>query len=323
MRVLVTGASGFVGHHVVRELEQDHTLFTPSSKQLDLVDTCAGDVNTMSALWAYLEENEIDAAVHLAATCGGIGINKDNPGRFIYENMQMGINVLEACRRIGIDKVVLLGSVCSYPKHTPVPFTEKDLWNGYPEETNAPYGIAKKAVMEMGIAYSRQYGMDVTNLIPVNMAGEWDNFDEYSSHVIPAIIEKFENPKGTLAFQYDSPIVAVNDPYIELWGTGSASREFLYAGDCARAIAVALEKRTGPEPINLGTGQEISIRDLAELIKRIGDYSAEIRWDDSKPDGQPRRCLDTSRASRMLRWEARTSLEETVRRTIDWYRENK
>ena len=329
MKVLITGANGFLGKHVVKELERDHELVTPGSDELDLLEVKVWNEgfvrhNGGRALSYWLQDHgPFDAIVHLAATCGGIGINKDNPGRFIYENLQMGVNVLEAARLASVPKVIMLGTVCAYPKFTPVPFCESDLWNGYPEETNAPYGIAKKTLMEMGIAYARQYGMDITNLVPVNMAGEWDNFDEYSSHVIPAIIKKFENDaRVTVSFEYDSPMVAVENSHIELWGTGSASREFLYAGDCARAIAVALEKNVGPEPINLGTGKEITIKELAEMIKRIGGYGHDIYWDTSKPDGQPRRCLSTKRASSRLRWEATTSLEEIIRRTIRWYREN-
>lgn len=325
MKVLVTGSTGFVGQHVVKELGGDHELLLPSHKDLNLLtpdlavlhhrDTkeeryCMGS----SALAMYLMQHGVEAVVHLAATCGGIGINKDNPGRFIYENLQMGINVLEAARLAGVSKVVNLGTVCAYPKHTPVPFVESEIWNGYPEETNAPYGIAKKTVMEMGRAYHEQYDMDVTNLVPVNMAGEWDNFDLYSSHVIPALIRKFEEPDIDMATKQVS---------VTLWGTGSASREFLYAGDCARAIGIALEKNTGPEPINLGTGGEVTIRDLAERIKVIGSYTnVDIEWDDTKPDGQPRRCLDITRARNVLRWEPRVSLDELLQRTIQWYREH-
>jgi len=328
MKVLITGANGFVGKHVVKELEGEHELFTPSSKKLNLLEpTIAivhsekGDqyLSSARALALYMLSQEVEAVVHLAATCGGIGINKDNPGKFIYENLQMGINILEAARLAGVSKVVNLSTVCAYPKHTPVPFKEEDIHNGYPEETNAPYGIAKKTVMEMGDAYARQYGMSVTNLVPVNMAGEWDNFDEYSSHVIPALIKKFEHPQRHVVGVEGGHWVV---PQVTLWGTGSASREFLYAGDCARAIGIALVKDTGPAPINLGTGQEITIKELAEMIKRIGGYDADIVWDDTKPDGQPRRCLNVSRAKNRLKWEATTQLEETVRRTIGWYRNN-
>lgn len=327
MRVLITGAHGFVGQHVQRELGEEHELLMPSHQELELVNIKEYS-SALENIWCYLADNKIDAIVHLAATCGGIGINKDNPGKFIYENLQMGINVLEAARLAGVSKVVNLGTVCAYPKHTPVPFREAEIWNGYPEETNAPYGIAKKTVMEMGIAYSRQYAMNITNLVPVNMAGEWDNFDEYSSHVIPALIKKFEEPRRRTKFahHHDGSSEMVGDTmenpesYVQLWGTGSASREFLYAGDLARAVGVALVKNTGPEPINIGTGKEITIRELAEIIKRIGGYDAEIVWDSSKPDGQPRRCLDTTRAKNVLRWEATTSLETMLSRTIDWYR---
>lgn len=341
MRILITGANGFVGKHVVKELEGEHELFTPSSRELNLLSpfACSGvnggpiaygmPINNaplawttggVDALYSYLCQNQIDAIVHLAATCGGIGINKDNPGKFIYENLQMGVHILEAARLAKVGKIVNLSTVCAYPKHTPVPFREEDIHNGYPEETNAPYGIAKKTIMEMGDAYSRQYGMSVTNLVPVNMAGEWDNFDEHSSHVIPALIKKFETPiERTL-------IGTVPDtrksPFVKLWGTGSASREFLYAGDCARAIGIALVKDTGPAPINLGTGQEITIKELAEMVKRVGGYDADIVWDDTKPDGQPRRCLDVTRAKNRLKWEAVVPLEENLRRTINWYRSN-
>jgi len=325
MKVLITGAHGFIGRHVVAELEHHHELWIPRRSELDLLDENAVD-NIVRYCSETLEGSPaIDAIIHLAATCGGIGINKDNPGKFIYENLQMGINILEAARLAGVSKVVNMGTVCAYPKYTRVPFQEEEIWNGYPEETNAPYGIAKKTVMEMGKAYSIQYGMDVTNLVPVNMAGEWDNFDEHSSHVIPALIKKFEDPQygdwhrdgrdGGMRGQ-------MKDPYVELWGTGLASREFLYAGDCARAIAIALGKNVGSEPINLGTGEEVTIADLAATIKKVGKYKSEIVWDKTKPDGQPRRCLDIGRARRLLEWEPSVGLEETVRRSIDWYRNN-
>jgi len=315
MRVLVTGGNGFVGKHVVAALSADgHDVIVPSREDFDLIvkrgpgysiATHHKKVNDhVSFLCWYLLDREIDAIVHLAATCGGIGVNKDNPGKFMYENLQMGLNLFEAARLANIKKIVNLSTVCSYPKHTPVPFRESDLWNGYPEETNAPYGIAKKAIMELGIAYHKQYGLNVTNLVPVNMAGEYDHFDLYSSHVLPALIRKFEEAKDVVI----------------LWGTGSASREFLYAGDCARAIAIALEKDTGPDPINLGTGEEVTIKELAEIVKQVGGYTAAIRWDNTKPDGQPRRCLDVSRANKVLRWQAKTGVEETVRKTINWYR---
>lgn len=326
MRVLITGAGGFVGKHVVKELQDEHELLTPSSQELNLLYHVGGyyGEDPEGLIKDYLLRQKVDAIVHLAATCGGIGVNKDNPGKFIYENLKMGINVLEGARLANVMKVVNLSTVCAYPKHTPVPFKEEDIHNGYPEETNAPYGIAKKTIMEMGDAYSRQYGMSITNLVPVNMAGEWDNFDEYSSHVIPALIKKFESPQYKDWYRGDDYGMRgqMKDPYVELWGTGSASREFLYAGDCARAIGIALIKDTGPQPINLGTGQEITIKELAEMIKRVGGYDADIVWDDTKPDGQPRRCLDVTRAKNILRWEAQISLEDTIKQAIEWYRNN-
>jgi len=305
MRVLITGAHGFVGQHVVPELQDEHELVTPTSKELNLLNG--------SRAAEFVLRSNVDAIVHLAATCGGIGINKDNPGKFIYENLQMGVNVLEIARFARINKVVNLGTVCAYPKFTNVPFVESDLWSGYPEETNAPYGIAKKTIMEMARAYHVQYGLEVTNLLPANMYGEFDHFDLYSSHVIPALIAKFENPD-------QSPNGVPSPTCVNLWGSGKASREFLHASDLARAISISLNKNTGPEPINIGTGQEISIRDLAELVKKVGGYDAEILFDNRNPDGQPRRSLDITRASNVLRWEPRVSLEEGLSKTIEWYR---
>jgi len=324
-RTLVTGSSGFLGKHVVPLLRADgHEVMTPSSNSLNLLDQDA------KAIASYLVVHEVSTVVHLAAICGGIGINKDNPGKFMYENLQMGLNVIEACRLANVNKLVNLSTVCSYPKNTPVPFQESDLWNGYPEETNAPYGIAKKTIVELGIAYHKQYGLNVTNLVPVNMAGEHDHFDLYSSHVVPALIRKFEEADQQREYvdiysmyqTLPTDRALISAPSVTLWGTGSASREFLYAGDCAKAVAIAVQKNTGPDPINLGTGQEITIKQLAELVKRIGGYSANIEWDHTKPDGQPRRSLDVSRAKNVLRWEATTPIEETVRRTIEWYRQN-
>lgn len=316
MKVLVTGGNGFVGKHVVHALRQDdHDVLVPGRQQLDLIMKRGPGYHTdmmnhsdeVSFINWYLQENRVEAIVHLAAICGGIGVNQDNPGKFMYENLQMGLNLFEAARVAKVSKIVNLATVCAYPKFTPVPFRETDIWNGYPEETNAPYGIAKKTIMELGIAYHKQYGMNITNLVPVNMAGEYDHFDLYSSHVLPALIRKFEEA----------------DDSVMLWGTGAASREFLYAGDCAKAIAVAVNKDTGPLPINLGTGDEITIRTLAETVKSVGGYHANIYWDHTKPDGQPRRCLDTSRAKHILRWEATTPINDIIFKTIQWYRANK
>jgi nucleoside-diphosphate-sugar epimerase len=316
MRVLITGSSGFVGQHVVKELEDDHELITPDRFKLDLLkDYCvSGGALTNTKLMF----EGVDAVVHLAATCGGIGINKDNPGKFIYENLQMGINVLEAARLANVKKVINLGTVCAYPKYTDVPFKESDLWSGYPEETNAPYGIAKKTIIEMARAYHAQYGMEITNLLPANMYGEYDNFDLYSSHVIPALIAKFENLKKSRDEIFELGQMRPN--MIGVWGDGSASREFLHASDLARAVSISLEKNTGPEPINIGTGHEVTIKELVELINKVGGYDGGIQWDPSKPNGQPRRSLDITRAKNVLRWEPQTSLEEGLNKTIEWYR---
>jgi GDP-L-fucose synthase len=245
--------------------------------------------------------------IHLAAVVGGIGANRENPGRFFYENAAMGVELMEQARKSGVDKFVQIGTVCSYPKFTPVPFREDDLWNGYPEETNAPYGVAKKMLLVQGQAYRQQYGFDVIHLIPVNLYGPGDNFDPASSHVIPALIKKCVDAREAGA------------DHIEVWGTGSASREFLYVDDAAEGIVLATERYDGGDPVNLGVGREITVRELVALIVQLTGFEGDVRWDPSKPDGQPRRALDTSRARQRFGFSARTSFEEGLLATIRSY----
>jgi GDP-L-fucose synthase len=247
--------------------------------------------------------------IHLAAVVGGIGANRENPGRFFYENLMMGTQLMEQARRFGVDKFVTIGTVCSYPKFTPVPFREEELWSGYPEETNAPYGLAKKMLLVQGQAYRQQYGLNSIYLLPVNLYGPGDNFDPASSHVIPALIKKCVDA------------VEAGDDTITVWGTGKATREFLYVADAAEGIVLAAERYEGDEPVNLGAGVEISVKDLVELIARLTGFRGKILWDASKPDGQPRRLLDTTRAQGAFGFRARTSFETGLQRTVEWYRQ--
>ena len=265
------------------------------------------DLRTPDGIQRALADGRPDIIIHLAAVVGGIGANRENPGRFFYENAIMGIELMEQARRAGVHKFVTIGTVCSYPKFTPVPFHETDLWNGYPEETNAPYGLAKKMLLVQGQAYRQQYGFDVIHLVPVNLYGPGDNFDPASSHVIPALIKKCVDARQAGA------------DHIDVWGTGSASREFLYVDDAAEGIVLAAERYDGADPVNLGVGHEITIRELVELIVRLTRFEGEIRWDSSKPDGQPRRALDTSRAREGFGFAAVTSFEVGLGRAIDWY----
>jgi GDP-L-fucose synthase len=267
----------------------------------------AYDLRNHADIARALADARADLVIHLAAVVGGIGANRENPGRFFYENAIMGIELMEQARRAGVDKFVQIGTVCSYPKFTPVPFHEDDLWDGYPEETNAPYGLAKKMLLVQAQAYREQYGVNTIYLIPVNLYGPGDNFDPSSSHVIPALIKKCVDARDA------------GDAFIEVWGTGAASREFLYVDDAAEGIVLAAERYDGAEPVNLGVGHEITIRELIELITRLTGFTGEIRWDPSKPDGQPRRALDTSRARELFGFEARTSFEDGLRRTVEWY----
>jgi GDP-L-fucose synthase len=299
--ILVTGGAGFLGRHVVAELERRGAkhIFVPRRREFDLVE---GD-----ATRRLLDRVAPDVVIHLAAVVGGIGANREHPGSFFYENLMMGAQLMEESRRRGVGKFVALGTVCSYPKLAPVPFREEDLWEGYPEETNAPYGLAKKMLLVQAQAYRQEYGFDAIFLLPVNLYGPHDNFDPASSHVIPALIRKFVEARETGARS------------VEVWGTGSASREFLYVEDAARGIVLATEHYDGAAPVNLGTGVEITIRELAETIGRLVGFEGELVWDVSKPDGQPRRCLDTSRAESLFGFRAEMGFEEGLRRTIDWY----
>jgi GDP-L-fucose synthase len=303
-RLVVTGGAGFLGQHVCKAVEahSPEDVFVPRSRDYDLRER--------DAIRQLLADARPDVVVHLAAVVGGIGANRDNPGRYFYDNAIMGIQLLEEARRVGVTKVVIAGTICAYPKHASVPFKEDDLWLGYPEETNAPYGLAKKMLLVQAQAYRQQYGMNTISLLPVNLYGPEDNFDLASSHVIPALIRKAVEARNA------------NATSIDCWGTGAASREFLFVRDAAEGIALATDRYNKPEPVNLGSGHEITIRDLAELICEQCCYSGEIRWDATKPDGQPRRCLDITRASKEFGFRAKTKLRDGIAETIHWYEQS-
>jgi GDP-L-fucose synthase len=303
-RLLVTGGSGFLGSKLLAELEGRGAteIAAPRSGDADL--TKADEIQRV------LDETKPDVVIHLAAVVGGIGANRAHPGRFFYENAVMGIELMERARQAGVEKFVAVGTVCAYPKHTPVPFREDDLWGGYPEETNAPYGLAKKMLLVQAQAYREEYDFNAIYLLPVNLYGPGDNFDLESSHVIPAMIRRFMEAKQSGAER------------VTLWGSGTPTREFLYVDDAARAIALASERYDEPDPVNIGSGKEISIRDLASTVSELVGYEGEIEWDPSKPDGQPRRRLDVSRAKERFGFEASVPFREGLRRTIDWYAAN-
>ena len=300
-RILVTGGAGFLGSHLVERLRQ----LGCSQIAVPLVEEC--DLTRERDIERLFLEFHPDLVIHLAALVGGIGANRDNPGRFFYANAVMGIQLIEACRRHGVAKTVVLGTICAYPKFTAVPFREETLWDGYPEETNAPYGIAKKALLVQCQAYRQQYGMNAVYLLPVNLYGPRDNFDPDSSHVIPALIRKCVEARQR------------GEGSITLWGDGSPTREFLYVADAAEAIVAAAESYDGGDPVNIGSGAEISIRDLADRIALLTGFTGRIAWDVTKPNGQPRRCLDVSRAEREFGFRAHTSLDAGLKATVDWY----
>jgi GDP-L-fucose synthase len=303
-RVLLTGGAGFLGRPVRDRLEAAGAaeVVVPKRSEYDLTQ--------QAAVGELMDRERPDIVVHLAAEVGGIGANRDNPGRFFYANMAMGLHLIEAARVTGVQKFVQVGTVCSYPKVTDVPFSELNLWNGYPEETNAPYGVAKKALLVMLDAYRQQYGLRSAYLLPANLYGPGDNFDTGSSHVIPALVRKCDEARLAGA------------DHMVCWGTGAASREFLYVDDCADAVVLAAAILEQPEPVNIGVGAETTIRELVELIADATGFSGEIRWDASQPDGQPRRSLDTTRAERLLGFRARTALRDGLDATIAWFRDH-
>jgi GDP-L-fucose synthase len=303
MRILLTGGTGFLGQNIQESLGQ----FMNQDYSLSVMGSSVYDLRCQHACRKMIQYHNPDVIVHAAGSVGGIGANKENPGKFMYENLIMGTNLIERARIEKIPKFILLGTVCAYPKHTPVPFAEESLWDGYPEETNAPYGIAKKTLMRLLQAYGEQYGMRGANLIPVNMYGPHDHFNLTSSHVIPALILKFYNAMRN------------GENEINIWGTGKASREFLYAPDCVEAIARAIETEVDLNPINIGTGKEITINDLVYEIGEQMGWDGVVNWQTDKPDGQPRRCLDTNRAKKLLDFEAKTSLKTGLKQTIEWF----
>jgi GDP-L-fucose synthase len=306
MRYVITGGAGFLGKHLQKRFTdsgvKQSDIFVPLIEDFDLTqkEHCE----------RLYKEARPDVVIHLAAQVGGIGANQQNPGRYFYANMAMGMHLIEAARVHGLKKFVQIGTICAYPKFTPVPFKEEDLWTGYPEETNAPYGIAKKALLVMCQAYRQQYGLNGIYLLPVNLYGPGDNFDLQSSHVIPALIRKCVEARRK------------NADHITAWGTGSASREFLYVEDAAEGIFLATQNYNKSDPVNLGAGREITIKDLTELVAKLCNFKGEIRWDTTKPDGQPRRCLDTQKAKQEFGFTAKTPFEEGLKKTIAWYEAN-
>jgi GDP-L-fucose synthase len=303
-RITVTGGNGFLGRVLVEKLEKER-----QCRKISIADLPGYDLRTPAGIGKMFTEQRPEIVIHLAAVVGGIGANQENPGRFFYDNAIMGIQLLHEAYLRKVEKFVALGTICCYPKFTPVPFREEDLWSGYPEETNAPYGLAKKMLLVQSQAYRQQYGFNAIFLMPVNLYGPGDNFSPQSSHVIPALIKKC----------FDAE--AAKQDHIVVWGSGKASREFLYVEDAAEGIALAAERYDKPEPVNLGAGFEITIRDLVELIAKFSGFSGKIVWDASKPDGQPRRMLDVARAKSEFGFAAQTSFADGLRRTIEWYRD--
>jgi len=304
-KVIVTGGGGFLGRVVVDQLKKKgcRHIIVPRSRDCDLRKT--------SAIRRLLKNARPDMILHLAAVVGGIGANQENAGRFFYDNMIMGVQLIEEARKFGVEKFVTIGTICAYPKFTPVPFKEKDLWIGYPEETNAPYGLAKKMLLVQSQAYRQQYGFNGIYLLPVNLYGPGDNFNPNSSHVIPALIKKCVDAKER------------GDKSIEAWGTGSATREFLYVDDAARGIIMGAQKYNGADPVNLGSGVEVSIKELVKMIVGLSGFKGKVVWDRTKPDGQPRRCLDTAKAKKEFGFLAKVELEKGLKETIRWYQKTR